>query len=198
VKKRRAKILTEVQIKLALAAAMAISDDPDRDHLMLLISFRAGLRAQEIARLDHYDVTDAQGKLARSLEVSKRGAKYGRPRSVPMHPDLFDALTEYIEKRSVKGGPLFYTRFGSAMTPNAVQKQIGRIFQSAGFHGASSHSGRRTFITRAAQQANQVRCSIKDVQALAGHADLSTTGDYIEPSPYQVDLVNTLYGDREP
>ena len=46
--------------------------------------------------------------------------------------------------------------------------------------GCSSHSGRRTFITRAAKEASHVGGSIRDVQQLAGHKSLAMTQTYIE------------------
>jgi integrase/recombinase XerD len=46
--------------------------------------------------------------------------------------------------------------------------------------GCSSHSGRRTFITRAAKEVSVVGGSLRDVQQLAGHASLAMTQAYIE------------------
>jgi integrase len=49
-----------------------------------------------------------------------------------------------------------------------------------GLRGASSHSGRRTFVTRLAKTIMAKGGSRRDVQQLAGHASLSTTQRYIE------------------
>jgi integrase/recombinase XerD len=53
-------------------------------------------------------------------------------------------------------------------------------YQTLGFEGCSSHSGRRTFITNAARKISSVGGSIRDVQALARHASLTMTQRYIE------------------
>jgi hypothetical protein len=46
--------------------------------------------------------------------------------------------------------------------------------------GCSSHSGRRTFITRASGKISEVGGSLRDIQQLAGNASLQTTARYIE------------------
>ena len=55
-----------------------------------------------------------------------------------------------------------------------------RWYRRVGFQGCSSHSGRRTFITNAARKISTVGGSLRDVQALAGHANLGTTQRYID------------------
>jgi len=69
---------------------------------------------------------------------------------------------------------------GRAMTANAVAVWFHRLYASLGFQGASSHSGRRTFITRAARKIVECGGSLRDVQQLAGHSSLAVTQGYIE------------------
>jgi site-specific recombinase XerD len=66
--------------------------------------------------------------------------------------------------------------------PLIVQVWFHRLYAELGFEGASSHSGRRTFITKAARKIVEAGGSLRDVQELAGHASLSTTQRYIEGS----------------
>jgi integrase len=56
------------------------------------------------------------------------------------------------------------------------------LYRDLGFKGASSHSGRRTFITKAAKRCIEGGGSLRDVQQLAGHSSLATTQRYIEGS----------------
>jgi integrase len=60
--------------------------------------------------------------------------------------------------------------------------------------GCSSHSGRRTFITNAAQKIIHIgRSILRDVQMLAGHSNIRTAQAYIEANPdAQVRIVELI------
>jgi integrase/recombinase XerD len=188
----KAKILSPEQLQGAIDMAVGHSTFTLRDKLYLLLSHYCGLRAQEIAYLWVEDITDVTGVIGDAMYISKRSAKYGKERTVPLVPAVRDALIEYVKLAEIDKGPIFWTYKGSPVTPNAVQKQIAAIYSACDYKGASSHSGRRQFITKLAQKANTVGASIKDVQILAGHADLKTTEGYIDPSPHAAALVNLL------
>jgi integrase len=66
------------------------------------------------------------------------------------------------------------------MSANAVTVWFHRLYSSLGFAGASSHSGRRTFVTRCAKKIVEAGGSLRDVEELAGHASLQTTQRYIQ------------------
>ena len=66
------------------------------------------------------------------------------------------------------------------MSAGSVVNWFTAIFREAGLTGCSSHSGRRTFITQAARLIAKTGGSLRDIQELAGHADLGTTERYIE------------------
>jgi integrase/recombinase XerD len=65
---------------------------------------------------------------------------------------------------------------------NSVQIFFKRLYDRLGLKGASSHSGRRTFVTSLAKKIVAAGGSLRDVQQLAGHKSLSTTQRYIEGS----------------
>jgi hypothetical protein len=46
---------------------------------------------------------------------------------------------------------------------------FSRVYQAFGFEGCSSHSGGRTFITRAARMVHKAGGSPRDVQLLGGY-----------------------------
>jgi integrase len=72
---------------------VAKSRHPERDRVMVLLSFKAGLRAKEIAGLSWAMVTDAGGELADVISLQNRASKGKRGgRTIPMHPELAQAL----------------------------------------------------------------------------------------------------------
>jgi integrase/recombinase XerD len=66
------------------------------------------------------------------------------------------------------------------MSAKSVVNWFGRYYRSVGLEGCSSHSGRRTFVTRAARLITKAGGSLRDVQELVGHRSLKTTEAYIE------------------
>ena len=72
---------------------------------------------------------------------------------------------------------------------NTLCQLINGIYREAGIAGATSHSGRRGFITTLANHS----VGIKTIMELAGHRQMSTTQRYISVTPEQkrraVDLV---------
>ena len=72
---------------------------------------------------------------------------------------------------------------GEPLAANAVAVWFRDLYvRRLGWTGYSSHSGRRTFATQAARKATLAGGSLRDVQDMLGHASLSTTQVYLEPS----------------
>jgi len=95
--------------------------------------------------------------------------------------DLRDALVRLHAERSPEPEQhVIYSERGHAMTAGGVVQWFRRVYSGLGFVGASSHSGRRTFITQAARRISTVGGSLRDVQDLARHRSLTTTSRYIE------------------
>lgn len=192
------------------------STRPTVDRVVFLLSFLAGLRVQEIAglrwnvnllgptgsfRKEEFVVVGAKNRLKSDvcpvIFISSDIGKHGGERTIPMHPALEKHL-KILQAENNTGEwviPSGKTYASSALKcrANALQMRINRFYTAIGFDNCTSHSGRRTFITKAARTANNHGCSLVDVQKLAGHKHLNTTQGYIDVSQGQSDLVRALF-----
>ncbi len=175
---RQAKTLSELGLRQTLTQAGRTST-PQRDRVIVLLSVRAGLRACEIAGLDWSMVLDAHGHIGHAVELRDEIAKMGSGRRVPLHPELRAALRALLMVRDADG-PVIESNRGGRMRANSIVNWFVALYRQAGVEGCSSHSGRRTFITRAARQAHKAGASLRDVQMLAGHRSIETTQAYID------------------
>jgi integrase/recombinase XerC len=179
---KQAKIITDKQIR-ALLAELDSRRYPLRDRVMFLLSLKAGLRAHEIASVTWGMVTDAEGEISDAIALENRAAKGRSGRRIPMHPDLRTALMALhrsCAERARHDVPVIFSERDRGLSAGAVAVWFHRLYAGLGMVGCSSHSGRRTFITRAARKISEVGGSLRDVQQLAGHASLGTTSRYIE------------------
>ncbi len=152
-----------------------------RDTVLILLSFKAGLRACEIAGLDWSMVLTASGKVAGHLAVSCDIAKNGSGRRIPLNPDLSRALVAlHRSSGRSRDGPVVRSERGYHMHPRSIVNWFAGLYAALSLDGCSSHSGRRTFITRTARLLPKTGGSLRDVQELAGHRSLTTTERYIE------------------
>jgi integrase/recombinase XerD len=158
--------------------------NPERDRVIVLLSFKAGLRAKEIAQLTWAMVTTAAGELSETVALTNQASKgKNGGRAIPMHPLLSEALTELRRAFPDKvraDRAVIYSERGRSMSPETVRLWFFDQYRRLGMKGASSHSGRRTFLTAAARKVSEVGGSLRDVQALAGHKHLEATQRYIE------------------
>ena len=175
---RHAKILNKEQADLLLIYSGS-TRHPQRDRLIVLLSIKAGLRAGEIASLTWDMVLGANGDLTACIELHDHAAKKRSGRRIPLHPDLRDTLLAW-RAVSVPSGPIIRSERGGRMRAASIVLWFARAFRAIGLDGCSSHSGRRTFITRAARLVHKAGGSLRDVQLLAGHRSITTTQRYIE------------------
>jgi integrase len=175
---KQAKILSEDNLEDLLLIAET-SRHPLRNNVMVLLSAKAGLRAGEIARLTWTMVTDPAGDIGTVLELPDRPAKKRSGRVIPLHEALRTALAAW-RPQAQSAGPVIVSERGGPMTPQSIVVWFANAFRVIGLDGCSSHSGRRTFITRAARLVHEAGGSLRDVQLLAGHRSIQTTQRYID------------------
>lgn len=175
-----AKVLAPVDVRRVITAARRMRHGT-RNEVMVLSSFKAGLRAAEIAGLAWTMVLDPRGKVSTTLTIANTIAKNGRGRILPTHPDLRAALQRHHKLMGYPTrGPVILSQRGAHMTPGSVVNWFAQLYAGLRLDGCSSHSGRRTFITQAARMVCKTGGSLKDVQEIAGHSSLSTTEAYIQ------------------
>jgi integrase len=175
---KQAKILSVSDVNDLLVFA-SCTRHPIRNRVIVLLSAKAGLRAGEIAKLTWDMVLDPTDKIGAVIELRDHAAKKGSGRLIPVHPDLRQALAAYRSLLPIIG-PVIRSERGDAMTPLSIVVWFNRAFHNIGLSGCSSHSGRRTFITRAARLVHKAGGSLRDVQLLAGHRSIQTTQRYID------------------
>lgn len=175
---KQAKILTDTQLRAALAAA-GKKRYPTRDRVILLLSAKAGLRAAEIAGLTWPMLLEADGRLADTMSLHNSIAKKGSGRFLPIHPLLRASLIR-LRRETGSEGHVVRSERGGKLSAGSVVNWFKTFYAELGLQGCSSHSGRRTFITLAARRVTKAGGSIRDVQLLAGHSSLAHTQRYIE------------------
>lgn len=187
---KRAKTLTDKDLE-RLLKLVEPSPIVESDRLKILLSFFAGLRVSEIAKLKTEAMLTADGRIAPHITIFSNVGKNGKERSIPMHPRIKEAFKAFL-KRHPNEEFVALPHRQKHLTTNNLTVWFHSLYKRAGLAGCSSHSGRRTFITSLARSANQFGNSLKDVQAIAGHSRLDTTEAYIEPSDTIVGLVHSL------
>ena len=155
-------------------------DIPSATRVLVLLSVKAGLRAGEIANLTWPMVVEPTGEVGISMELQDRVAKKGSGRVIPIHPDLHAAMVKLEVMNGVLDGPVIRSERGGPMKPISIVCWFAKAYRAIGLEGCSSHSGRRTFITRAARLVHKAGGSLRDVQLLAGHRSIQTTQRYID------------------
>jgi integrase/recombinase XerD len=179
---KQAKTLTKGQID-AMLAYLSTTRHPERNRLIFLLSAKAGLRAKEIARLTWWMTNDSHGDIGGTICLQDSASKGKSGRVIPLSNKVREALIEYRRTVPHAGPNVISTERSLATSSQAIVNLFHRWYRHLGFVGCSSHSGRRTFITNAARKISTVGGSLKDVQELAGHANLRTTQRYIEANP---------------
>lgn len=154
-----------------------------RDYIMISLALDTGLRNSEIVKLTVFCIAPYSG-ITNDLDVPGTISKGGRPRSIPLHPDLKVLLTKWLAWKDSNNEPTLphSTLFLSSRTKNPLsQRDFQRICSSISIKaiGRSIHPHilRHTFATRLLRKSN-----LSVVQNLLGHKNIQTTQIYVHPS----------------
>ncbi len=191
----KARVLTSSEFKRVLTIAKD-AHFAHRNTAILYCSFGLGLRAKEIASLKISDLFDENLKILEEVNLTRSMTKGEKQRHIYINnPKIIIALNDHIitMKKDYDGslnydGYFFKTQRKCKFTPDAMQKVFKRLFNKSGIKSASSHSGRRTFITRLIEQG----ADIKAVSLLSGHSSITTTAGYVDSNPDRLKRISNL------
>lgn len=175
---KQARVLTDMEFK-RLLAVVAQSKHAGRNRLALMLSHFAGLRVGEIAALLVRDIFDGDGKVREQLRLRAEITKGGHARVVFLNDKLCREIERFRKEWPADrdaDAPLLLTQKRTPFSANTLCQLMGQLYKNAGLDGATSHSGRRWFITRLAHSG----VSPKVIMTLAGHRNLTTTQRYID------------------
>jgi site-specific recombinase XerD len=185
-------VLTAKQIDELLSAPFRVEKQPQAPHWMpardaaiLELFYSSGLRLAELVALDvaHVDV------YSESVRVLGKGRK---ERVVPVGKPALDAVQRYRQEAGVHTGPLFISKIRKRIAPLNVGLVLRRYLPhtSIPVH-VSPHKLRHSFATHLLDAGADLR----SVQALLGHASLSTTQIYTHVT---VERLKKAYDDAHP
>ena len=164
-----------------------------RDQAMLELLYATGLRVSELVSLQIQQI-DLQGDY---LTVKGKGSKV---RAVPFGKWAREKLCAYMQEvrpSLLKGRSsryLFVTRSGKPLTRQAFWKLVHRYALCAGIDKkVTPHVFRHSFATHLLEGGADLR----SVQAMLGHADISTTQIYTHVNGARLKAVHRQYHPRE-
>ena len=162
--------LSEEEMERLLSAPDTRTDIGVRDRAMLEVLYAAGLRVSEMCTLKTSDIEIDTALLTCQGKGSKQ-------RRVPIGKSAVHWLQKYLALRARLGNeakPELFLHRGRQMTRQNAWSIIKTYAAQAGVPDISPHTLRHSFGTHLMQHGADSR----SVQALLGHADISTTEIY--------------------
>lgn len=151
----------------------------ERNRLMLTLTIAAGLRVSEVAGLCIGDIRNDDGTVRSEIYLAAHRVKHGNARTIYLNQRLQHNVATFISTRNWFNDdqPLFSTHRGPrcAFSANTLTQHFYWLYKKAGVKNASSHSGRKTFLTSLASQG----ISVFVLAELAGHKSIATTQRYV-------------------
>jgi integrase/recombinase XerD len=163
--------LSPTEIEALLAAPDRLTHAGRRDHALLLLAVRTGLRVTELVNLNRADLHLGTGAHVNCLG---KGRKH---RSTPLDKQTVAVLKTWLDERP--GGepdePLFPTRTSGRMSRDAVQRLVTKHAIAAGLNAVTPHVLRHT----TAMQLLHAGVDIAVIALWLGHEQAETTQIYL-------------------
>jgi len=195
-------ILSEQEAERVLNVPDTSTDLGVRDRAMLETLYSTGMRRMELIGLGVFDLDFERGT------VMVRQGKGKRDRMIPIGERALAWILKYRDQvrpqfaladdgkggsdgghGNGQGATLFLTQQGEAFTPNRLTQLVRDIINAAGIHKKGScHLFRHTMATLMLENGADIRF----IQAMLGHAELSTTQIYTQVSIVKLKEIHTL------
>lgn len=169
--------------------------DTLRDRALLTTLFSTGMRVSELCSLDREKIDLSRG------EVTVRG-KGSKLRLVFLSNDAREALSQYLNKRGDVDKALFIRIPRSLasgndlrLTPRSIQRIVEKYSTKAGIVGknVSCHTLRHSYATDLLRNGADIR----SVQAMLGHASVTTTQIYTHVTDKQLREVHQKFHNKK-
>ena len=192
IEKKLPLVLTRQQIEELLAAPTRMAKNraapvwmPLRDVAIMELFYSSGLRLSELAGLDVADVD----LFTESIRVLGKGRK---ERVCPVGLPALEAISRYRTTGNVHSGPLFINKARRRISTRSIWLILKRYLRHTSIPiSISPHKLRHSFATHLLDRGADLR----SVQALLGHASLSTTQIYTHVT---VERLKKAYADAHP
>ena len=185
-------VLTRQQVEELLAAPARVTKNraapiwmPLRDIAIMELFYSSGLRLSELAALDVADVD----LYTESVRVFGKGRK---ERICPVGFPALEAISRYRAAANVHSGALFINKLRRRMSTRSIWLVLKRYLRHTSIPiSISPHKLRHSFATHMLDRGADLR----SVQALLGHASLSTTQIYTHVT---VERLKKAYAEAHP
>jgi len=185
-------VLTRQQVEELLAAPLRVPKHqsapiwmPQRDVAIMELFYSSGLRLMELSLLDVADLDI----YTESVRVFGKGRK---ERVCPVGAPALEAVSRYRAAANVHSGPLFINKARRRISSRSIWLILKRYLHHTSIPIAlSPHKLRHSFATHLLDNGADLR----SVQALLGHASLSTTQIYTHVT---VERLKKAYTDAHP
>ena len=185
-------VLTRQQVDELLTAPLKVPKQhaaptwmPLRDVAIMEVFYSSGLRLSELASLNVADVD----LYTESVRVLGKGRK---ERVCPVGAPALEAVSSYRAAANVQSGPLFINKGRRRISPRSIWLTLKRYLPHTSIPiSISPHKLRHSFATHILDAGADLR----SVQALLGHASLSTTQIYTHVT---VERLKKAYDDAHP
>jgi integrase/recombinase XerD len=178
----QAKTLNQVETE-QLLSHINTRNYAARNRSMMLPTHWADLRIGEVAGLRWSHVTTTDGLMKDEIRLLPDMTKGCHARTVFVRAKLKAELKAYATQAACvdRSYPFFASpkSIKLGFNANSLAQTFALIYEGASLKGASSHSGRRTFLTHLANQG----IAIHLLKTLAGHRRVSTTAAYLYSCP---------------